>query len=124
MTDREKASELAQQIVRYETQEKGFFGKLFGFEARDGGWSKAAKALATSSLGYQFGALGLAAMTILGAGLPVAIVGGIGSAILGGIVGRSVEKKIISDMHDGKETSFENSGIGFYLGLPLGLPHR
>lgn len=114
----EKTKALAEQIVQYETQDKGFWGKLFAFEARDGFWSKLVKVSTNILAPIVFGGTAfMFASTGMGAGIAVASLAAGGAAIAGGALARSSTNEVLSQMHDSQKSGL--SQFGHYVSTRL-----
>lgn len=124
-TNSQEVQQLADKIMRYETQEKGLIDTLFGFEARDGLPSKIYKGI---SVGSAIAA-GVAALSISPAL-------GLGLMTVGALAVRGVLKSVFSDMHDSYKSSMAKFGhlmgvgvvssvvsaaIGFLAGPEIGV---
>lgn len=116
----DKSAELARQIVRYETQEKGFGGKLFGFEARDGFWSKLMK-VSSVSIGAAGTAISTAGILMLATAVPIAGVALAAAAagLASGAINRAMMGTLLSDMHDSKETNAGKFGHYALSSVPI-----
>lgn len=110
----DNVKKLAERIVQYETHDKGFMGKLFAFEARDGFWSKLTKTLAPIASASGSAIL---ATTMLGVG-PIGIAVAAGAGLVSAGITRAVEKRIFSDLHDSHQGNLGKFGHWFASGLP------
>jgi hypothetical protein len=113
----------ADHMTHYEVH-KGPLGALFGYEARDGILSKAAKTALVVGAVAGAGFLGFAAVPAGGLALTI----GAGAAAVGGgmaglILGRGATQKLFHDMHDNKATGAGKFGylLGTGLTIAVGL---
>jgi hypothetical protein len=113
--------DLAKRIVTYETQEKGFFGKLFAFEARDGFWSKLAKVLTNVSAPIFFAGASVALLPATAGMLATGAVGLLGAA--GGLLlERMAINNVLENMHDSQNSNLSKFGHYLATGILATLP--
>lgn len=120
----ENVKKLAEQIVNYETHEKGVMGSLFAFEARDGFLSKLVKTLGSTASTLAGGLATFAAVSGLvtgGAGLAVAGVAAVAVGLISGAIHRAAYKSIFSDLHDSHKGNLGKFGHYLGTGLVIGL---